>query len=116
MDASPTHHQHHLLLADQCISSRNIATANTTSDNNEFIPHSSIEVSAHGILASSENNLQSLNSLMSIHDEKLGRKMPTANSTSFNHVQTKVRSNKFTLSNHLISFLVKVFAPGNNST
>ncbi|PWA83667.1 myc-type, basic helix-loop-helix (bHLH) domain-containing protein [Artemisia annua] len=94
MDASPTHHQHQLLLADQCLSSRNIATANTTSDNNEFIPHSFIELSAHGILDSSENNLQSSNSLMSIHDDKRGRKMPTTNSTSFNHVQTKVRREK----------------------
>ena len=84
MDASPTHHRHHLLLADQCLSSPNIATANTTNDNNEFFPHSSIEVSAHGILVFPSN------SLMSIHDDKLGRKMPTTNSTSFNHVQTKV--------------------------
>ncbi|GKD67696.1 putative reverse transcriptase domain-containing protein [Tanacetum coccineum] len=81
---APTQHQHHLLLADQCLSSRNI---NTTNDNDEFIPHSSFEVSAHGILASNENNLQSSNSSMSIHDEKLGRKIPTTNSTSFNHVQ-----------------------------
>ncbi|GKA89646.1 transcription factor bHLH137-like protein isoform X1 [Tanacetum coccineum] len=84
MEASPTHHQHHLLLADQCLSFRNI---NMTSDNDEFIPHSSFEVSAHGILASNENNLQSSNSSMSIHDDKLGRKIPTTNSTSFNHVQ-----------------------------
>nr|GEV04782.1 transcription factor bHLH137-like [Tanacetum cinerariifolium] len=79
------HHQHHLLIADQCLSFRNI---NMTSDNDEFIPHSSIEVSAHGILASDENNLRSSNSSMSIHDEKLGRKIPTTNSTTLNHVQS----------------------------
>ncbi|GKB06059.1 transcription factor bHLH137-like protein isoform X1 [Tanacetum coccineum] len=91
MEASPTHHQHHLLLADQCLSFRNI---NMTSDNDEFIPHSSIELSAHCILASNENNLQSSNSSMSTHDDKHEGKMPTTNSTSFNHVQSNDMTKK----------------------